>query len=167
MKQRITLRAQLTPLDLKETAAYVAGRLRIAGGVVSDIFTKQAVMAIYEISNGLPRIINVLSDNALMGGFAAQSKPVDTNIVREVGRDFDFGITAPAPAAAPLHGSHLALGAGPSREPADSGAYADRPAAPRALGPAQPADAVAPQLRPTPADAGVSDTVRRKRFRFF
>lgn len=164
LKQRITLRAQLTPLDLKETAAYVAGRLRIAGGVVSDIFTKQAVMAIYEISNGLPRIINVLSDNALMGGFAAQSKPVDTNIVREVGRDFDFGLAPPAPAAAPLHGSHLALGPGPTR---DVDTYQDRPAAPRALGPSQPAEAIAPPLRPAPADAPVPDTVRRKRFRFF
>jgi general secretion pathway protein A len=167
LKQRITLRAHLTPLDLKETAAYVAGRLRIAGGIVSDIFTKQAVMAIYEISNGLPRIINVLSDNALMGGFASQSKPVDTNIVREVGRDFDFGIAPSAPAAAPLHGSHLSLGPGPSREAADGGGYAERPAAPRALGHSQPVEAMAPQLRPTPADTGGSDTVRRKRFRFF
>ncbi len=41
LKQRITLRAQLTPLDLKETAAYVAGRLRIAGGNVSEILTKK------------------------------------------------------------------------------------------------------------------------------
>ncbi len=74
LKQRITLRTQLTPLDLRETAAYIAGRLRIAGGVVSDIFTKKAVVAIFEISAGLPRIINVLSDNALMGGFAATKK---------------------------------------------------------------------------------------------
>ena len=79
LKQRITLRAQLAPLDLKETAAYVAGRLRIAGGNVSEILTKSAVMAIYEISTGLPRIINVLADNALMGGFALQTKPVDAD----------------------------------------------------------------------------------------
>ena len=71
LKQRITLRAQLAPLDLKETAAYIAGRLRIAGGNVSEILTKSAVVAIHEISTGLPRIINVLADNALMGGFAA------------------------------------------------------------------------------------------------
>jgi general secretion pathway protein A len=91
LKQRITLRAQLAPLDLKETAAYIAGRLRIAGGVVSEIFTKNAVMAVYELSTGLPRIINVLCDNALVGGFAMRARPVDVDIVREVGRDFDFG----------------------------------------------------------------------------
>jgi len=92
LKQRITLRAQLAPLDLKETAAYIAGRLRIAGGVVSEIFTKNAVMAVYELSTGLPRIINVLCDNALVGGFAAGTRPVDAETVRDVGRDFDFGI---------------------------------------------------------------------------
>ncbi len=102
-----------------------------------------------------------------MGGFAAQSKPVDTNIVREVGRDFDFGVAPVARAAAPSHGSHLTLGPGPSREAADGGAYSDRPAAPRAQGPAQPADPIAPQSRPAPAAPDGSDTMRRKRFRFF
>jgi general secretion pathway protein A len=158
LKQRITLRAQLTPLDLKETAAYVAGRLRIAGGVVSDIFTKQAVVAIFEISTGLPRIINVLSDNALMGGFAAGTKPVEADIVREVGRDFDFGVRA---AVAPAHAAHLALGPGPSRSPVEPVAEAERPFAPPPLGPA----AAAPIARPA---APPPDTVaRRKRFRFF
>ena len=117
LKQRITLRAQLAPLDLKETAAYIAGRLRIAGGVVSEIFTKNAVMAVYELSTGLPRIINVLCDNALVGGFAAGTRPVDADVVLEVGRDFDFRAT---PGAAPgdqdaALGRHLALAPGPMR----------------------------------------------------
>ena len=102
LKQRITLRAQLAPLDLKETAAYVAGRLRIAGGNVSEILTKSAVMAIHEISTGLPRIINVLADNALMGGFALQIKPVDATVVREVGRDFDLGVSRSAASSPPV-----------------------------------------------------------------
>jgi type II secretory pathway predicted ATPase ExeA len=105
LKQRITLRAQLAPLDLKETAAYIAGRLRIAGGNVSEILTKNAVLAIHEISTGLPRIINVVADNALMGGFASQTKPVDAAIVREVARDFDFGHSPAAlPVATPAPG---------------------------------------------------------------
>jgi general secretion pathway protein A len=91
LKQRITLRCHLTPLDLRETAAYIAGRIRIAGGVVSEVFTKDAVLAIHDASHGLPRIINVVSDNALLGGFASQVKPVDAEVVREVSRDFDFG----------------------------------------------------------------------------
>jgi general secretion pathway protein A len=117
LKQRITLRAQLAPLDLKETAAYIAGRLRIAGGVVSEIFTKNAVMAVYELSTGLPRIINVLCDNALVGGFAAGTRPVDADTVRDVGRDFDFGGSRAVVRVdhEAVVGRHLAIAPGPSR----------------------------------------------------
>jgi general secretion pathway protein A len=116
LKQRITLRAQLAPLDLRETAAYVAGRFRIAGGNVSDAFTKDAVIAIYEISSGLPRIINVLADNALMGGFASQEKPVDASVVREVGRDFDFnGASVGSMLGSVAGAGGLRVAPGPSR----------------------------------------------------
>jgi len=152
LKQRITLRTHLTPLDLRATAAYIAGRLRIAGGVVSDIFTKKAVVAIFEISAGLPRIINVLSDNALMGGFAATKKPVDADIVHEVGRDFDFGGSRPREPA-PDAVAARRVAPGPSR--ADD----DAAAAPASAGPPHvPARAEAPP----PVDAA-----RRKRFLFF
>jgi type II secretory pathway predicted ATPase ExeA len=158
LKQRITLRAHLTPLDLKETAAYIAGRLRIAGGNVSEILTKKAVLAIHETSSGLPRIINVLTDNALMGGFAAHVKPVDADIVREVGRDFDFG--APSrPAAAAVAAGALRVAPGPTRQ-----------AEPL---PDDPAVVVAPGGAPPPARSGAAPSAddteqsRRKRFLFF
>jgi general secretion pathway protein A len=89
LKQRIGLRCELKPFDLAETSAYVAGRLRIAGGLPEEIFTREAVMAIYRASAGLPRTINVLCDNALIGGFAAQIKPVTARVIMEVARDFD------------------------------------------------------------------------------
>lgn len=127
LKQRITLRAQLGPLDLRETASYIAGRLRIAGGNVSEILTKEAVMAIYQISTGLPRIINVLSDNALMGGFALQSKPVGAEIVRDVGRDFDFSVSQLATAGGGA--GQLRVAPGPTRMPAGEESDArERPA---------------------------------------
>jgi general secretion pathway protein A len=156
LKQRITLRAQLTPLDLRETAAYIAGRLRIAGGVVSDIFTKKAVVAIFEMSTGLPRIVNVIADNALMGGFAAGAKPVDADVVREVAGDFDFGLT-PARAAAPIvdavgGGGALHLAPGPDRS---SGS-------PRAE-----AGPVAPAPAPPSAPAAPDPPPKRKRLLFF
>lgn len=90
LKQRISLRCVLEPLDLVETAAYVAGRLRIAGGNPIEIFSREAVTAIHECSRGLPRTINVVCDNALIGGFAAQTRPVPRSIVIEVMRDFDL-----------------------------------------------------------------------------
>lgn len=88
LKQRVTLRCELTPLSLKETMAYVAVRLRIAGGNAAEIFTREAVLAVHEASGGLPRTISVVCENALLSGFAANRKPVDEALVSEVTRDF-------------------------------------------------------------------------------
>jgi general secretion pathway protein A len=106
LKQRIALRCELKPLDLPDTAAYIASRIRTAGGDPANIFTRQAVTMIHEHSHGLPRTISVMCDNALMSGFALDQRPVDGDIVAEVCRDFDLAAgAAPAPQRAP----HLAL----------------------------------------------------------
>ncbi|MEO8256079.1 MAG: AAA family ATPase [Acidobacteriota bacterium] len=98
LKQRIALRCELRPLDLADTAAYIASRIRTAGGDPENIFTREAVMLIHQYSRGLPRTISVMCDNALMSGFALDQRPVDGEIVREVCRDFDLG-AAPAPSS--------------------------------------------------------------------
>lgn len=90
LKQRVALRCELRPLTLSETAAYISGRLRIAGGAPAEIFTRDAVIAIFEGSSGIPRTINVIADNALISAFAAHAKPVPIEIVDEVCRDFDL-----------------------------------------------------------------------------
>lgn len=89
-KQRIGLRCELRPLSAVETAAYVAGRIRAAGGVGARLFTRDAVSAIYQYSLGLPRTISVIADNALLGGFAAGQRPVGTDLIHEICRDFDI-----------------------------------------------------------------------------
>lgn len=109
LKQRVALRCELRPLTLSETASYISGRLRIAGGAPAEIFTRDAVIAIFEGSSGIPRTINVIADNALISAFAAHVKPVPVEIVDEVCRDFDLGqYTDAAPDAA-----GYAPGAGP------------------------------------------------------
>jgi general secretion pathway protein A len=90
LKQRVSLRCDLPPLNLHETAEYVAGRIRVAGGNTSVIFTRQAVEAIFDASGGIPRLISVICDNALISGFAAGCRPVTRRIVDEVLRDFDL-----------------------------------------------------------------------------
>jgi general secretion pathway protein A len=153
LKQRITLRAELTPLDLRETAAYVAGRLRIAGGNVSEIFTKQAVMAVFDLSAGLPRIINVLCDNALVGGFALQARPIDADVVQDVGRDFDFASHRPQPMRAAATGPDEEVPL-PAGAPGDGQDGTGRPPrAAHAVGEAEKASA--PQMG------------RRRKFLFF
>jgi type II secretory pathway predicted ATPase ExeA len=91
LKQRLALRCELPPLTVEETASYVSSRLRIAGGSPKEILTREAVMAIHEASAGIPRTINVLCDNTLVTGFAAQVKPINIDIVEEVCRDFQVG----------------------------------------------------------------------------
>jgi general secretion pathway protein A len=90
LKQRIVLRCTLGPLDLPSTATYIAGRLRVAGASPGDVFTQDAVMAIFEASRGIPRTIGVICENALLAGFAAQTKPVVRSIVADVCRDLDL-----------------------------------------------------------------------------
>ena len=91
LKQRIALRCELRPFERGETAAYVAGRLRIAGGEPAATFSREAILAIHDASGGIPRTINVICDNALLGGFAAQVRPVSLAIIDEVCDDFDLG----------------------------------------------------------------------------
>lgn len=97
LKQRVALRCELLPLDLNETAAYVAARVRVAGGRPDQLFTRDAILAIHEHSSGIPRTISVLCDNSLVTGFAMDVKPVGRQIVEDVCRDFELaqGKTAP------------------------------------------------------------------------
>ena len=90
LKQRVGLRCQLAPLDVRESAAYIAGRIRLAGGIAAQLFTREAVMTVHEHSRGIPRVINVICDNALLAGFAANHKPISSGIVSDVCRDFDI-----------------------------------------------------------------------------
>lgn len=101
LKQRLALRCELRSLTLAETASYISGRLRVAGGSPNTILSREAVIAIFEGSRGIPRMVNVICDNALISGFAAQVKPVSVEIVEEVLRDFDL-TRGPVPASAPM-----------------------------------------------------------------
>ena len=101
LKQRIALRCRLEPLALAETASYVATRISIAGGTAARVFTREAVRAVHARSGGVPRLINVICDNALVSGFALDRRPVGEDIVAEVGADFDLPAEpAPRPVAA-------------------------------------------------------------------
>jgi len=91
LKQRIALRCEIAPFDLAETAAYIASRVATAGADSARLFTREAVLAIHECSRGIARTINVICDNALLGGFGVGRQPVDRQIVMDVVGDFDLG----------------------------------------------------------------------------
>jgi general secretion pathway protein A len=88
LKQRVALRCVLEPLELSETAAYIASRIRTAGGVPAQLFTRESVTLIHEYSSGIPRTISVICDNALVNGMALDRRPIDRAVVLEVCRDF-------------------------------------------------------------------------------
>ena len=103
-KQRVVLRCSLPPLDLESTASYIASRLRVVGAVAGDVFTRDAVHAIYEASSGIPRTIGVVCENALLAGYSAQQKPIGRSIVVEVCGGLDVPVNGGRPregAAAP------------------------------------------------------------------
>jgi general secretion pathway protein A len=81
LAQRITGRYHLNPLSHEETAAYVRHRLRVAGAT-TDIFAPQALNAVFSLSQGVPRVINVICDRALLGAYSLDRHRVTASLVR-------------------------------------------------------------------------------------
>ena len=89
LKQRVTLRHHLRPLSLDESNAYISTRLRFAGSTF-DVFTPAALDGVHRYAGGIPRLINILCDNAMLTAFALAKKVVDDVIVREVSEDLNL-----------------------------------------------------------------------------
>jgi general secretion pathway protein A len=90
LNQRITLRARTLPLDLEETRAYIAQRLRLAGANGGNIFSPPAIESVYRFSAGIPRVINVLCDHSMIHAFADQQRTIEPKMVEVVAHDFDL-----------------------------------------------------------------------------
>jgi len=88
IRQRIAVRYYLRPLKLWESLAYIRFRVERAGGNPDFLFTKGATKAIAKAAKGIPRLINVFADNALITGMGHGIRPVTPKVIREVVRDF-------------------------------------------------------------------------------
>ncbi len=84
LKQRITFKAILKRLKLQDTKQYILHRLQVAGAKRNDIFTEKAMEAVYKISDGVPRLINQICDNALMVAAKRKMKQIDSVLVIEL-----------------------------------------------------------------------------------
>ena len=82
LAQRITGRYHLEALSKSESIAYVRHRLRVAGAT-TDVFTAGALREVHRLSGGIPRIINVICDRALLGAFTREEHRVTSNLVRQ------------------------------------------------------------------------------------
>jgi general secretion pathway protein A len=92
LRQRITLRCRTAPLTLPETFGYIAERLRIAGANADEepIFSPEAVQTVHLYSRGIPRVVNLLCDHALINAYVERSRPVPSQLVEEVAREFQL-----------------------------------------------------------------------------
>ncbi len=81
LAQRITGRYHLSPLDAVDTRAYVRHRLRVAG-VATEIFTAGALSEVHRLSAGIPRVINVCCDRALLGAYTQEQRKITAGLMR-------------------------------------------------------------------------------------
>ena len=90
LKQRISVRCHLLPLDLDETSEYVAHRLRVAGANSEAIkFTPEAVQMIFNHTKGTPRLINTVCDRAMLAGYVASVRIIGTDEVRRAASEVE------------------------------------------------------------------------------
>jgi general secretion pathway protein A len=86
LNQRITARYHLLPLSLEETRAYIRHRLIVSNGH-PDIFKNSAIRKIYKLSSGIPRVINILCDRALLGAYSTDTYIVTPAIVNHAAKE--------------------------------------------------------------------------------
>ena len=96
LKQRIGLRAHLGSLDLEETCGYVYRRLQIAGNTTpAEIFPMETIVELHTQSRGYPRLINTLCENALIHGYASQTRSISPEVIDEIAADFRLNVVRP------------------------------------------------------------------------
>jgi hypothetical protein len=89
LRQRININYHIAPLTVKEVAQYIRHRLTIAGNPDAIILQNDAMNYIYKFSRGIPRLINILCDFALLTAYTEGEKQVSADIIREVAQDLD------------------------------------------------------------------------------
>jgi general secretion pathway protein A len=157
LAQRITGRYHLEALTRSESIAYVRHRLRVAGAT-SDLFTNGALHEVHRLSGGIPRIINVVCDRALLGAFTREEHRVTGQLVRQAASEvYGRPVLAPwirwlalAGGAAGLALLGLAVWRATLGSETPSSAAQPLPAAAVAAGPAAPPPAAEPPPAPEP-----------------
>jgi general secretion pathway protein A len=91
LKQRVALRCVIKPLpNVDETDRYITSRLLVAGAERTDVFSPGAIDYIFRCSEGIPRSINNLCDNALLAGYAAGETSISRSVIEEIAETFDM-----------------------------------------------------------------------------
>jgi general secretion pathway protein A len=106
LKQRVAVQCRLEPLRDEEVGPYIDFRLRVAGYEGKGLFHPDAVQQIARYSKGIPRLMNIICDNALLTAYAGSKKIVSADMIKEVARDLrirsELQVTKAKPAPAVL-----------------------------------------------------------------
>ncbi len=95
LAQRITGRYHLNPLSAEESAGYVKHRMRVAGAT-AEAFSHAALREVHRLSGGIPRVINVICDRALLGAFTREDHRIGAGLIRQAASEV-YGRPVPAP----------------------------------------------------------------------
>jgi general secretion pathway protein A len=94
LKQRIAIQHKIVPLNQEDVGSYINFRLGVANCHRKDLFEAEAIQKIALYSKGIPRLINILCDNALLIAFAASQKTVSAHMIKEAAGDLTLGSEA-------------------------------------------------------------------------
>jgi len=83
LRQRIGIRFHINPLPEEEVSPYIYHRLKVAGSEGNVLFTEGAIKRIFEYSGGIPRLINLVCDKALLAGFVMERRTIDGDILEK------------------------------------------------------------------------------------
>ena len=89
-KQRIVVYHHISALSPEETEKYIRHRLKLVNPESADTFTNEAIEAIHKYSTGIPRLINIIADSALLSGYVYETKQISDAIIKEVVRERDM-----------------------------------------------------------------------------
>jgi general secretion pathway protein A len=84
LSQRITVRCHLTPMDMRDTAEYIRHRLKVSGYRIPGLFSSGAVKRIYRFSRGVPRLVNIVCEQALVMAWTLENSSVTPAIATRV-----------------------------------------------------------------------------------
>ena len=82
LAQRVTARYHLAPLNAEEVAEYIRHRLTVAGGDGKVTFTPSALRLVHRLAHGVPRLVNLICDRSLLGGYVNGTRTIEAAIVR-------------------------------------------------------------------------------------
>jgi len=97
LRQRITIRSKTSSLTKAQTHSYIQERLRIAGAVSNEepIFSAQAIDTVHLYSLGVPRVVNLLCEHALINAYVAHNRTIQPTVVEAVAREFQLDEVEP------------------------------------------------------------------------